>query len=91
MSHVHCVTGKPCPPIKLSSVKSSQVKEVGYDPATKTLAVSFAHGAGAVYHYPGVEQGDYDKFVGAESVGAHFGKHIKKLPFEKYLPKAAKA
>lgn len=87
MSHIHCVTGKPCPAIKLQGVKSSQIKEVGYDPATKTLAVSFTRGTGAVYHYAGVEPDEYQKFSGAESIGKHFGKHIKSRAFEKYVPK----
>jgi hypothetical protein len=82
---IHHVTKKPIPDISLSAVKSSQVKEVGYDPATKTLAVTFAHGKGAVYHYPGVTQEAFDAFKGAESIGTHFGKHIKSLPFDKYV------
>lgn len=89
MSHVHCTTGKPCPHIAQKDVKSSQVKTVGYDPITKTLAVTFARGAGAVYHYPNVEPDAYQEFIKSKSIGTHFGKHIKSLPFEKFVPKAA--
>ena len=42
------------PAIALTPVKSSQVKAIGHDPATNTLAVQFAHGAGSIYHYPDV-------------------------------------
>lgn len=76
----------PRPPIELKPVNSKQVKAVGYDEATKTLAVQFLRGAGAIYHYPGVEPQQYVDFVGAESIGRHFDAHIKPLPFTKYPP-----
>lgn len=78
----------PRPPIELQGVKSSQVKAIGYDEATKTLAVQFTRGTGAVYHYPNVEKETYDAFVGAESIGVFFGQEIKNLPFEKFMPEA---
>lgn len=87
MSFVCCKTGKPMPSIGMAEVKSSQIKQVGYDPATKTLAIQFAHGAGAHYHYPGVSEEDYQKFLKADSMGTHFGKHFKALPFDKFMPK----
>lgn len=87
MEFICCKTGNPMPTIGMSDVKSSQIKQVGYDPDTKTLAIQFSHGAGAHYHYPGVSEEDYQKFIGAESLGAHFGKHLKSLPFEKFMPK----
>lgn len=74
----------PRPSIALTPVKSSQVKAVGHDPATNTLAVQFAHGLGSIYHYPNVTAEQHAEFVGAESIGKHFGQHIKALPFEKY-------
>lgn len=79
----------PRPPIALVPVKSNQVKEVGYDPATQTLAVTFTRGTGAIYHYPNVTPEAHAAFVGAESVGQHFGQHIKPLPFTKYAPDPA--
>ncbi len=72
------------PPITLKTVDSSQVKAIGYDEATKTLAVTFTRGAGAIYHYPDVEKSVYEDFIKAESIGQFFGKHIKSLPFNKY-------
>lgn len=76
------------PHIELHPVESSQVKAVGYDPKTQTLAVTFAHGAGAIYHYPDVTHEAYQAFIKAESIGKHFGKHIKPLPFKKFPAKA---
>ncbi len=75
---------EPCSPIPLKDVKSNQVKSIGYDESTQTLAVIFAHGAGAIYHYPDVKQDVYDAFIGAKSIGQFFGQHIRQLPFKKY-------
>lgn len=77
---------KPRPPIALTPVVSNQVGAIGYDAATKTLAVQFTRGAGAIYHYGGVTPEQHAAFVGAESIGTHFGKHIKPLAFEKFAP-----
>lgn len=79
------------PPIELSTVNSSQVKAIGYDPATKTLAVTFTRGTGAIYHYHQVEAETFDAFKGAESIGSYFGQHIKPLPFTKYAAEAERA
>lgn len=81
----------PRPAISLHPVESSQVRAIGYDAATKTLAVQFTRGAGAIYHYPNVEPETHKAFVGAESIGTFFGKHIKPLAFEKFAPEAEKA
>jgi len=74
------------PDIALTPVKSNQVKAVGYDDATQTLAVTFTRGAGAIYHYPDVTRAQYEAFIGAESIGTHFGKFIKPLAFKKLPP-----
>lgn len=75
---------KARPQIALTPVKSNQVAAIGYDSATKTLAVTFTRGAGAVYHYPGVEPEMHAAFVGAESIGRYFGQHIQGRAFEKF-------
>lgn len=77
-------TDKPRPPIALQPVESNQVGAIGYDPATKTLAVQFKRGARAIYHYANVGPETFDAFKGAESIGTYFGKHLKALPFEKF-------
>lgn len=75
---------QPRPPIVLVPVTSNQVKAIGYDEATQTLAVAFTRGAGAIYHYPNVNAEMHSEFMQAESVGKFFGAHIKDLPFEKF-------
>lgn len=71
-------------PIPMTPVESNQVKAIGYDAATKTLAVTLTRGQGAIYHYPNVEPEEHAAFTAAESIGKHFGTHIKALPFVKF-------
>ena len=77
-------TDEKRPSIALSPVDSSQVKAIGYDEETKTLAVTFTRGTGAIYHYPDVAKETYDAFMACDSAGTFFGKHIKSLPFKKF-------
>lgn len=72
--------------IALHPVQSSQIHSAGYSPEHKTLALVFKNKSGlsAEYQYPNVSQEQYDAFKGAESLGSHFGKHIKHLPFHKF-------
>ena len=74
------------PNIALENVESSQVKAIGYDEETETLAVTFTRGTGAIYHSPSVKKATFDAFKGSESIGKFFGQHIKSLPFKKYRP-----
>ena len=79
----------PRPNIPMTPVSSSQVKAIGYDPMTKTLACQFAHGPGHLYVYPNVEPKIHADFMSSKSIGKYFGQHIKALPFAKYeAPKA---
>lgn len=78
------LSSKPYVAIPMVAVQSNQVGAVGYDPATSTLAVSFARGAGAIYHYTDVSPELYAEFMAAESKGTFFGKRIKPLAFEKF-------
>lgn len=75
---------EPRPAIALHPVESGQVKAVGYDAATQTLAVQFRHGKQAIYHYPDVSPETHAAFVGAESLGSYFRDNLKHLPFTKY-------
>lgn len=77
-------TKGPRPEIALLAVKSSQVRAIGYDTATQTMAVQFALGAGHIYHYPNVTPEAHKAFFESDSIGVHFGKFVKQLPFEKY-------
>lgn len=72
------------PQIALFPVESSQVGAIGYDAATKTIAVQFRRGNRAIYHYPNVEPETFEAFRSAESIGTYFGQHLKALPFEKF-------
>ena len=62
--------------MKMHAVTSSQIREIGHDPETNTLAVRF--NTGSLYHYAGVNAKQFDEFKGAKSIGSHFGKHFKK-------------
>jgi hypothetical protein len=75
---------KPYAPIPLVAVKSSQVQAIGYDAATRTLAVTFTRGSGSIYHYGDVSPEVHAAFVNAASIGNYFGAHIKPLKFEKF-------
>jgi len=70
--------------IPLQPVESSQVRAIGYDEATRTLAVTFVHGIGSVYQYQSVDPQVHADFIAAESIGKFFGKQIKSLPFKKF-------
>ncbi|BEP54494.1 hypothetical protein GmRootV118_17380 [Variovorax sp. V118] len=75
--------------IAMKPVKSQQVASIGYDAGSKTLAVTFTHGPGTVYQYPGVDAKVHADFLAAESIGTFFGKHIKTRPFKKFAPPKA--
>jgi hypothetical protein len=62
--------------IAMQAVKSAQIAEIGHDPATGTLAIRF-NGGQKLYHYEGVTAEDFGKLQAAESVGKHFGAHIR--------------
>jgi hypothetical protein len=72
--------------INMTLVESNQVAAIGYDPESRTLAVTFTRG-GALYQYPDVEPEVHAAFIGAESIGRYFGAHIKALPFKKFMPR----
>jgi hypothetical protein len=72
--------------IPLVDVESSQIHAIGHDPQTNTLAVQFKNWKGELgplYHYDNFTADDFAAFQGAESIGKHFGGHIKAFP-EKY-------
>ena len=83
-------TEEPYTHIPMTPVESNQVGAVGYCAETKTLAVTFKRGAGAVYHYPNVEPELHAEFLAAESIGKFFGSRIQGLPFQKFPALATK-
>ncbi len=58
-----------------SSVRSSNIRSVGYDPQSRKLEVEF-HG-GAIYEYSGVPETIHKGLMQAASKGAYFHDHIK--------------
>jgi hypothetical protein len=78
------------PTITMQKVESSQIESIGHDAATSTLAIRFKNWKGeptSVYHYANFTAADFAAFRDAESIGKHFGAHIKtydkKYPFTK--------
>lgn len=75
--------------IALQDVQSSQIHSIGFDAESNTLAIRFYRGygrdqvPGSLYHYANVTAEDFAAFRDAESLGKHFGKHIKPFP-DKY-------
>lgn len=67
------------PIIPVNAVKSSNVGAIGYDAATKTLAVQFI--SGATYHYAGVSPELHAELGKAKSVGAFVASRIVKGGF----------
>jgi len=61
-------------------VKSSNIKAVGYDPATEQLEIEFHPKGDApprVYVYDKVPYDKYRTFLNAPSLGSHFATHIR--------------
>lgn len=63
-------------------VESSNIKAVGYDPATKVLEIEFlprqeSNKETNVVRYNTVPQETYDALINAESVGRYFHNEIK--------------
>ncbi len=58
-----------------TSVHSSSVVSVGYDPATMTLEVEFV--GGGTYQYFDVPETEYQGLMAASSLGRHVNQQIK--------------
>lgn len=60
----------------LKEVKSSLIHSMGYDAASKTLAIRFQNSA-LVYHYADVPAETADALIKAESIGKVFGSLVR--------------
>lgn len=60
--------------IQMKPVKSSNLKEVGYDSIHCLLKVKFQNNS--EYIYEGVSFKTYKELIEAESIGKYFNKHI---------------
>lgn len=61
--------------IEMEPIESSNLREVGYDPDSKTLAIIF--NSGMKYHYHDVPQETFDELKEAESAGKYFNANIR--------------
>lgn len=74
--------------IEMKPVQSSNIKAVGYEAESQTLAIQF--GAGSVYHYSGVPSDVYDDLLKAESFGRFHAQNIKgKFEYERQADEKA--
>lgn len=73
--------------ITLLPVQSSNLKAIGYDHATQTMAVQFLNGN--IYHYEAVPQSVYDNLMADESKGSFFSKFVRGK-FDSYIWTPAK-
>lgn len=60
-------------------VESSNLSEVGYDPATKILEIAFTRGG--VYQYFAVPDSVHQDLMAATSIGRYFDLNIKKAGY----------
>ncbi len=86
----------PAPSIAMTRVNSSQIHSMGYDAATRELAIRFNApgdrdlptaervGADALYVHENFSPLAHADFLSADSLGIYHGQHIKGLPFKKY-------
>ena len=80
--------------IPLIPCQSKQLAAIGYDPDSKTLAITFNQkdGQSLPYHYP-CDPEMYAALQAAESKGGFFNQHIKKnpkMPATKMVPEPEK-
>jgi hypothetical protein len=61
--------------VKLRPVQSGAIRAIGYDPANEELHVEFR--SGKTYVYSDVTPAEHEALAGADSIGAHFAKHIR--------------
>ena len=62
-----------------TSVSSSNLASVGYDPNTQTLEVEFLHGG--IYQYTDVPLSVYEGLMAASSHGSYFDQNVKKAGY----------
>lgn len=62
--------------IDMIAVQSSQIKAIGYDAPSKTLAVQFVRD-NSTYRYAEFPKEKWDEFYTSASKGAYFGANIR--------------
>jgi hypothetical protein len=61
----------------MTTVQSSSIEAVGYDPEHRTMAVRFKGGATRLDS--GVHPDRHAAPINADSIGGHFAKHIRRV------------
>ncbi len=61
--------------VEMGSVKSSNIKTIGYNQEHKLVRVEFNNGG--IYDYKEVPQEIFEEFKKSESVGSYFSKNIR--------------
>lgn len=62
--------------MEMKLVKSSMLHSMGHDPVNNKLVVKFKED-GPEYDYSDVPASEFSKMMQAESIGKHFGTHIR--------------
>jgi len=65
--------------VNRTPVTSSNLRSVGYDPATQTLEIEFLKSG--VYQYAGVPRSVYEGLMEANSHGSYFDQFVKKAGY----------
>jgi hypothetical protein len=63
--------------ITMQDVKSSNVKQIGYDKNSKQLRVQFTNGG--LFQYKEVPNEVNDELINAKSIGSYFSKNIRNV------------
>lgn len=61
--------------VERTPISSSNIKSIGHDPETNTLAIEYKDGS--VYHYHDVGKDTHDQLISARSVGGFIHSSIK--------------
>lgn len=63
------------------SVKSSNIRTIGFDPKSNTLEVEFHKGS--ILQYPNVTNDEFRRLLAAKSIGSHFYDNFSFRPSRK--------
>ena len=61
--------------MEMRPVDSSNIKAIGYDPATRVMRVEFHHGGS--YEHRDVTSEEHEALMSASSKGSHYHRHFR--------------
>jgi hypothetical protein len=67
--------------MELKPVNSSNLRKIGYDPATNILIIVF--NSGSTYEFQNIPPDLYEDLINAPSIGTFFSKNIRNKPYKK--------